>query len=113
MHRLLNRDHLARAHRFFEQYGGKADASNHVTQYGYLQSQVLVEVLQKCGADCDSAKFLSTITKMGSIDTEGFTFGPIKYDAGSTAGLDTGSFYTWDSAKKQVTLIPGTYTYPN
>ena len=93
--------------------GGKADATNHVTQYGYLQAEVFVNVLKKCGTNCDSASFLTTLKGMTTIDTNGFTFAPIKYTSGDTAGLYTASFYKWNSSTKQIDLLPGTYTYPS
>ena len=92
--------------------GGNVDSSSHVTQYGYLQAQAIVQVLKKCGTDCDAQKFLDTITNIGEIDTEGFTFGPLRYSKESTAGLDTASFYTWNAATNAVELLDGTYTYP-
>jgi branched-chain amino acid transport system substrate-binding protein len=92
--------------------GGKVDPVSHVTQYGYLQAMILTKVLEKCGTDCDSQKFLDTMKTIGDIDTDGLTFGPFHYTEDNTAGLDTASFYTWDAAAKKVVLEDGTYTYP-
>ncbi len=92
--------------------GGSVDPTSHVTQYGYLQAQIITEVLKKCGADCDSAKFLDTIKNIGTIDTQGFTAGPVTYSADTTQGLHTEVVYTWNANQKKVEPTPGTYNYP-
>lgn len=101
------KDYLARV----KQYGGKADPQSHITQYGYLQGKIIAAVLQKCGANCDAAKFNQTIGTMHSVDTEGFSFGPLTYSKQSTVGVDTARFYTWDQAKQQAVLLPGSYNH--
>jgi branched-chain amino acid transport system substrate-binding protein len=101
-------DYLARV----KQYGGNADPQSHITQYGYLQAQVIVEVLKQCGADCDAESFNKTISGMTSNDTGGFAFGPVTYSPDNTVGAHTDRFYKWDPTTKQPVLMDGTYTHP-
>jgi branched-chain amino acid transport system substrate-binding protein len=94
------------------QYGGGADPTNHITQYGYLQAQIIVAVLRKCGADCTAATFTSTISQIHSIPTGGFTFGPVTYSTANEAGLPTSAVYTYDTTTDQLVLLPHLYTWP-
>jgi ABC-type branched-subunit amino acid transport system substrate-binding protein len=94
-----------------KKYGGKADPTNNTTLDSYLQGQEIIQVLKKCGANCDAASFNTTLASMPSIDLNGFTFAPIKYTSTDTVGLDTSRFYKWDQATKKVVLAPGSYSY--
>ncbi|WP_432825619.1 ABC transporter substrate-binding protein [Dactylosporangium sp. CA-092794] len=94
-----------------KKYGGKADPQSHITQYGYLQAKIIVQVLKQCGANCDAASFNKTIASLKTIDTGGFSFAPITYSSANTVGINTARFYTWDAAARKVVLLPGTYTH--
>jgi hypothetical protein len=95
-----------------KQYGGGADPTNHITQYGYVQAQIIVAVLQKCGADCTTDKFTSTIGGMHSIPTGGFTFAPVSYSKADAGGFPTSAFYTWDTSTNKLVKLPNLYTWP-
>lgn len=91
---------------------GNVDPNFPITQFGYLQAEVIVKVLEECGADCDSESFLETITSMGTIDTDGFTFGPVTYTEESTAGLTTDGIYRWNPDSGEVEPVPNaSYSY--
>jgi branched-chain amino acid transport system substrate-binding protein len=93
-----------------KKYGGGVDPGSNVTQYGYVEGEIMAAVLKQCGANCTTAKFVSTIGQMHSIPTNGFTFAPITYSPANTQGVPTNAFFTYSGSK--VVQEPGLYSYP-
>ena len=104
---------VKRYRQLIAKYGGGVDPGANITQYGYLEAQVIVAVLKKCGAHCNTASFASTLGGMHTISTGGFSFAPVTYSKANAAGVPTNAFYTYNTSSKKLVQMPHLYSYPS
>lgn len=68
-------------------------------EVGYGQAAVLVEALEVCGEDCDTASLMSSLQDVRDFNTpEGVFDGVLGFSADDHTAVNAVSFYTWSSA---------------
>ena len=74
---------------------------------GYIEAMAITAGLKACGYPCSSAKLVTAMQGLGSVDTQGVTAAAMKYSDSYFFGLTGGKFYAWDKAKKQAVPVSG------
>lgn len=79
---------------------------------GYAQALVMAVALKKCVYPCSGNSLASSLESLGSIDTGGITFGPLKYNGTTHAGITSLGVYRWSKSKNAPSLYTKTSVTP-
>jgi branched-chain amino acid transport system substrate-binding protein len=86
-----------------------ADTSPSTTFFsnGYANAFEVASVLKKCPGSCTSQQFEETISKFGSMPTNGITEGPLDFSSSNHSGVQYVREYHWDSTTGKLVQTPG------